>query len=413
MITLLHTSDWHLGQTFFGYDREKEHRHFLNWLVNVLVKEQIDVLLIAGDIFDVPNPSASAQKMFYTFLNAVTTQLPKLQIVAIAGNHDSPSRLEAPLPLVADKNITIKGVITKVLGEIQYDDLILPLYNNNGEEEAYCLMVPYLRQGDYPRVQSKNPYAAGVTELYQQLYNRVELLSQGKVGIVAMGHLQAIGCEIAENDYSEKMIIGGLEAVSPTIFDKFDYTALGHIHKSQRLNKNDTIRYAGSPLPMSFAEKNYKHGVVKVVLDKGITQSIAKIDYDPIAMLISIPEEGKVSASEALELLQNLPDTSADSNKEDFPYVEVKVNLTEPDPLLPKQIADIIDSKAVKLTRIINDYSRNKLDNDDELENRELSMLTPLDIANRFYQNKYGEEMSVELKQMFEEVCTHIYKEDL
>ena len=111
MISILHTADWHLGQTFFGFDRVAEHIHFLKWLKSKLVLEDIDVLLISGDIFDVSNPSAQAQRQFYKFIQEVTELLPFIQIIVIAGNHDSASRLEAPLPLVEDKRTYIKGLI--------------------------------------------------------------------------------------------------------------------------------------------------------------------------------------------------------------------------------------------------------------------------------------------------------------
>jgi exonuclease SbcD len=95
-LRIIHTSDWHLGQTLHQFDRSVEHQAFLDWLSDTLVSEQTDALLICGDIFDTANPSAAAQKQFYRFLQQSKTRLPQLQIVIIAGNHDSPGRLEAP-----------------------------------------------------------------------------------------------------------------------------------------------------------------------------------------------------------------------------------------------------------------------------------------------------------------------------
>ena len=99
-LKLIHTADWHLGQTFFGYDREAEHEAFLGFLTNLLVERETDVLLIAGDVFDVTNPSAGAQRRFYRFLREANRLNPGLQIVIIAGNHDSGSRIELPAPLM-------------------------------------------------------------------------------------------------------------------------------------------------------------------------------------------------------------------------------------------------------------------------------------------------------------------------
>ena len=92
MIRILHTADWHLGQTFFGYDRTEEHQAFLDWLAEEIRQNEIDVLVIAGDVFDVSNPSAASQSLYYHFIYRVTAENPTLQIVNVAGNHDSEAR---------------------------------------------------------------------------------------------------------------------------------------------------------------------------------------------------------------------------------------------------------------------------------------------------------------------------------
>ena len=101
---ILHTSDWHLGQTLHDFDRAHEHGCFLDWLLGTLVSEAADALLIAGDVFDGANPSSAAQALFYGFLGRVRQQLPRLSIVVIAGNHDSPGRMEAPSPVLASRS---------------------------------------------------------------------------------------------------------------------------------------------------------------------------------------------------------------------------------------------------------------------------------------------------------------------
>lgn len=107
---ILHTADWHLGQTFFTYDRREEHEAFLEWLREQIKQVEADVLLIAGDVFDTPNPSAASQQLFYRFLRRITEENRALQVVVIAGNHDSAARLEAPNPLLEDMRITIRGI---------------------------------------------------------------------------------------------------------------------------------------------------------------------------------------------------------------------------------------------------------------------------------------------------------------
>ena len=156
MIRILHTADWHLGQTFFGYDRTGEHEVFLNWLAEEIRQKEIDALIIAGDVFDVSNPSAASQSMYYQFIYRVTVENPNLQIVIVAGNHDSAARLEAPLPLLQAMRTEVRGVVRKLEGgEIDYDHLIVELKNRKGEVELLCMAVPFLRQGDYPVVQTE------------------------------------------------------------------------------------------------------------------------------------------------------------------------------------------------------------------------------------------------------------------
>lgn len=411
MISILHTSDWHLGQTFFGYDRYKEHQDFLEWLKVTLIKEEIDVLLLSGDVFDVSNPSAQSQKQFYQFIQEATSVLPQLQLVITAGNHDSPSRLEAPIPILSDRKVVIKGVVKKLEGEIDYDDLIVPLYNSKNKISAFCLAVPFLRQGDYPRVDANNPYAAGVRKLYEELIKRSSELKSDDIGVVAMGHLQALGSEIAERDYSEKTIIGGLECVSPDLFSNLNYTALGHIHKAQRLSKMEHVRYSGSPLPMSFAEKHYKHGVVKVVIDKGQTVSIDKIEYQPLAKLISIPPKGSLEVEDMLLQLESLPILDLD-NKDNLPFLEIKVNLREPEPMLGQRVNEALKDKAVRLTRIQNEYRLANQHAKDKEAILGLDDFTPLAIVKDTFMTNYGEEMPSSLIKLFDEVCLDLHTKE-
>ena len=215
-LKIIHTADWHLGQTFFGYDRDEEHEAFLSWLIDILTLRQTDVLLIAGDVFDVANPSAAAQRRFFRFLREANRHNPQLQIVIIAGNHDSAARLEAPIPLLEELNTSIVGVVPRTdLCKIDFDSLLIPLYNKEGKREAICLAVPYLRQGDYPASkEGKDTYVEGVTRMYRQLYDYADSQRQPGEALFAMGHLHATGAELSEDDRSERTIMGGLESIS-------------------------------------------------------------------------------------------------------------------------------------------------------------------------------------------------------
>lgn len=407
MIRILHTADWHLGQTFFGYDRTQEHEHFLDWLAGVLTKNKIDVLIVAGDVFDVSNPSAASQRMFYRFIHRVTTENPRLQLVVVAGNHDSAARLESPLPLLQEMRTEIKGIVRKQNGKIDYEHLLLELKNAAGEVEALCLAVPFLRQGDYPVVETEgNPYAEGVKELYARLLKYALKKRTDGQALVAVGHLLATGSEIAEKDHSERIIIGGLESVSPESFpEQIVYTALGHIHKAQRVSGRENIRYAGSPLPMSFAEKHYHHGVVKVTLDEGWAVEIEKLEYTPLVRLLSIPATEAAAPDEVLDELRGL-ELPED---EPMPYLEVKVKLSEPEPMLRQQVEEILEGKPVRLARIVSFYRQAAEGSvEEEVLTAGLQEMNPLQIVKATFENSYQTEMPEELVNLFQEACRTI-----
>lgn len=390
---LLHTADWHIGQTFYEYDRRNEHIHFLDWLKGRIKDLQADVLLIAGDIFDSPNPSAESQKLFYSFLKEATSENPTLKIIIIAGNHDSAARLEAPNPLLEEMNVTIRGIVRRTSeGKIDLDHLIIPFPEEN-KPEAYFLAVPYLRQGDYP--QSEN-YVQGVKSMYEALYEQVK--EKGKP-VIAMGHLQATGSEISENDRSERTIIGGLECISPDSFDRrIAYTALGHLHRSQRVSKRENVRYSGAPLPMSFAEKNNKHGVVYVKIDREGT-AIEQIEFTPPAGLLSIPSSAQ-PLPDVLELIRKLPEGEIN---ESSPFLEVKVLITEPEPSLRHQIEEELTGKSVRLARI-EAVTRQKETAETVITLEKLQTISPVDMAERIFEFRYGGgQMPDAMKELLQE----------
>lgn len=391
---ILHSADWHIGQQFFGYDRKEEHLHFFEWLKKTIRDEQADVLLVAGDVFDSPNPSAQSQNIYYRFLWEVTSENPGLQLVLIAGNHDSAARLEAPNPLLEAMNIHIKGVISKTSdGEIDYTDLFVPL-TKDGEIQAWCMAVPYLRQGDYP---ASDNYSQGVISMYDRLYAEIQQVKKSEQPIIVMGHLQATGSEVSADDRSERTIIGGLEAVSPEVFDKEDivYTALGHLHKGQRVSKRENVRYAGSPLPMSFSEKHYKQGVNLIELTDGKMSRMERLAYEPLVRLISIPNDPQPLIN-VLEELRELEEGEATSTS---PFLEVKVLLTEPEPSLFHQIEEALTNKAVRLAAAKSfEIKRERLSK--EITYEELKALTPQEMAEDVFLNKYGNEMPERLKTL-------------
>ncbi|KAA6331825.1 Nuclease SbcCD subunit D [termite gut metagenome] len=390
---LLHTADWHLGQIFFEYDRKPEHIQFLEWLKTHIHHLSVDVLLVAGDVFDSPNPSAESQRLFYKFLRETVNENPQLQIVIIAGNHDAAARLEAPNPLLEGMNITVRGIVKHTAeGDIDINHFIIPLMTG-GEIKAYCLAVPYLRQGDHPEAGS---YAQGVKKMYEILYQKVT--DTGKP-IIAMGHLQATGAEISENDRSERAVIGGLECISPDSFaEGIAYTALGHLHRSQQVSKRENVRYSGAPIPMSFAEKNNKHGVVYVEITENNT-FINHIVFEAPAKLVCIHKP----LAEIFTEMETLPDGEVTAAS---PYLEIKVMITEPEPTLRHQIEEALRNKSVRLTRIESFVPKREEDDDTgTISYEEFQKINPVNIALDIFKKRFGgETMPDKMRELLQSV---------
>lgn len=443
-LRILHTADWHIGQTFFGYDRDAEHDAFLNWLADTLEERQADVLLIAGDVFDVANPSAAAQRRFYHFLKEANRRNPGLQIVVIAGNHDSAVRLEAPNPLVEELNVTIVGVVRrKEGGEIDFDALRIPLYNRQGCRQAWCLAVPYLRSGDYPPSEAlPDTYSAGLDRMYKQLTAYAASLRKPGEALIATGHLYATGAELSDDDRSERVIRGGLESVPAAAFPgEIAYTALGHIHKAQRVGGKETIRYAGSPLPMSFSEKSYAHQVVEIEVEGSEVSQVRSLRVPLLARLVRVPDQ-PAPPGEVLEKLAALPDRkpaavagetagseaglagefvagsedkavagfpAGESDPSRWPYVEVRVLLTEPDPGFRRRVEEALEGKAVRLTAIVPSYPAQEAEEDRAaLSYQDLRKIDPVEMLRHAFAVKYGSELPQEMEELFQEVMREV-----
>jgi exonuclease SbcD len=404
---ILHTADWHIGQLFHEYDRTYEHQKFLNWLVETLQTEQIDVLLISGDVFDVSNPSASSIKMFYSFLNKATKINPYLQIIITAGNHDSASRLEAPKPLLESSNVHIIGLVEKdAEGNIDYEKLLVPIRDVSKNVKIWCLAIPFLRMGDYPTILNcANPYTEGVTTLYNDAFEYASLKKQDGQAIIAMGHLHTHQAEVSDLDKTERLIMGGVECIPATAFHQdIKYVALGHIHKAQRIGGKEHIRYSGSPLPMSFSELNYKHQVIVFELDREITE-LKSIEIPMSVPLLRIPQT-PLPLHEVLGLLGNLP--IMDNNLQTAPFLEVRILLDGPEPALRHKVETALEGKRVRLAKIDVKYPVSTLQTKEFITPDELSELQPLDVFAKVYKSRYDSDVPHDIMQLFRQVAEEV-----
>jgi exonuclease SbcD len=394
---LLHTSDWHLGQTLHNFERGYEHQCFLDWLLDTVVAERADALLIAGDVFDTANPSAAAQKQLYRFLQQARARAPLLDIVVIAGNHDSPGRLEAPGPLLEAHGTSVIGHIHRNDdGEIELERLVIPLRGADGEIRAWCLAIPFLRPGDLPRgapaaegAPAPDPYLEGIALLYRQAFALAESKRRPGQAIVAMGHCHMVDGQ-ASLDSERRIVIGGTEALPGTVFDPaIAYAALGHLHLAQRVGQHEHRRYCGSPLPLSFAEVGYQHQVLRIDLEGGAAREVVPLMVPRAVELLRVPAkpqplEDALSALAALDLPALAPHQQ--------PFLEVRVLLDAPEPGLRARIEAALEGKPVRLAKIEPTRKHAPAGEDPAMTFEQLAQMQPDDIFRRLYRQRFGEE---------------------
>lgn len=265
---ILHTSDWHLGRSLYDKRRYDEFEFFLKWLTELIVSENIDVLLVAGDIFDTTTPGNRAQELYYNFLGQLS-QKGCRHAVIIGGNHDSPSLLDAPKSLLNALDIHVIGSKSDNI-----EDEIIVLKSKEGKNEVIVCAVPFLRDRDVRSAEageSPEEKAANMVKGIAKHYHEVAALAAQRqdanhpVPVIGMGHLFTSKGRTSEGDGVRELYIGTIAHVDgESIAEGFDYVALGHLHLAQAVGKNERVRYSGAPIPMGFGEAGQKKKVVIV-----------------------------------------------------------------------------------------------------------------------------------------------------
>lgn len=391
---LIHTSDWHLGQTLHGQDRDFEHAAFLAWLLEQLVAQQPDALLIAGDIFDTVNPPLRAQERLYDFIVDAHQRLQQLEIVMIAGNHDSGGRIELPAPLMRRLNAHALGRVNWLDdGALDSDRLLLPLHRGDGTVGAWCLALPFLRPAEVTGGEIGDDYLAGIDKVHRELIAAAEARRTSEQALVAVSHAHMAGAAVSE-DSERNIVIGNAEALPASLFpEAVAYVALGHLHKPQQVAGQSRIRYSGAPLPLSFAEVNYPHQVLLVELDGSALRAVEPL---PVPRAVDMLRIGPKPLAEVLELLAALP--ASDLPRERQPWLEVRVQLEQPQPDLRQQIEAALDGKGCRLVRIASEY-RGRSEEQPVLVG--LDQLDPQELFRRSWQAEYGNEADAQVLQDF------------
>ncbi|NCO50772.1 MAG: exonuclease subunit SbcD [Deltaproteobacteria bacterium] len=403
---ILHTSDWHLGRTLFGQQRTAEFEAFLTWLLKTLQAQQVEVLLVAGDIFDTTTPSNRAQQLYYRFLCQVA-QTGCRHVVITAGNHDSPSFLAAPRELLRHLNV-------HVLTQAEEDPgaEVLELLTTDGQPELLVCAVPYLRDRDMRSAEAGESIAAKETKLLAAIrrhYAEVVAIAASRrqqlateIPLVAMGHLFAAGGQTVEGDGVRELYVGSLAHISAGIFPpEIDYLALGHLHLPQQLKGQATMRYSGSPLPMGFGEARQQKSVCLIDFD-GRRAQVAQLKVPVFRSLESICGDWGQISRRLLELVAGGSDA----------WLEIVYTGSEVMTDLRERLDDVIAGSTLEILRVKN---KRVLERVLGRQSRE-ETLDDLDVQQVFArclaEHQVPESQRAELLACYQLVLNGFYEED-
>lgn len=405
-LRVLHTSDWHIGDTICSKRRYDEFEFALNWLYRVIEEKNVDVVLISGDIFNTSTPSSQAQELYYRFLHNISKSNCK-GVVITSGNHDSPSFLSAPKEILKVLNVHVIGSIS----ENPEDEVIV--LSDNDEPILIVCAVPYLREKDLRLPEEGESISERETKVIKAIkkhYNMVFEIAKNKknelkldIPIIIMGHLFLGSAILEDDDGIRDLYIGSLCQI-PVEFlpQEADYIALGHIHTPQIIGKNEKIRYSGSLLPMGFKSNEQKKKVfLAQFYNKNLT--VESIEVPKKKDLISI--SGNIK--EIAQKLEELSNTGKEY------YLEVVYTGEEIISNLKEQVESLSRSNNIEILKIKNGRLSNSLNDEFESSDNELS-LDPISMFERCLEEKsVPEEQRSELRNAFKEILRYMSERDL
>lgn len=401
---ILHTSDWHLGQNFFTKSRKNEHLAFIKWLLQLVEQQNIDAVIVAGDVFDTGAPPSYAREMYNQFVVDLNRQ--GCQLVVLGGNHDSVSTLNESKQLLACLNTHVIANTSEAL-----DEQIIEL-KSGSEVGAYLCAVPFVRARDVVSsqagesgVQKQQALGKAIEQHYHALHSRAcERREQNNlnVPIIATGHLTALGVTATES--VRDIYIGTLDGFDAKGFPAADYIALGHIHRPQVVAKKQHIRYSGSPIPLSFDELKSEKQVVVVEFENGELNQITPVPVPRFQAMRSL--KGDLGAIESqLKAL-------ADENQEQSVWVSVEVQVQDFLSDLQNRIQQMVEDTTIEvlqLRRSRGSYSASLK----QANNETLAELTPFDVFSKRldleeFEGEAEQQRRTRITQTFQQIVSDI-----
>ncbi len=380
---ILHTSDWHIGKRLGKYERLEEQAEVLDELISLCEDENVELVLIAGDVFDTYTPSAEAEELFYAKVKKLAGE--NRSVLVISGNHDDGVRLSATAPLASDSGVYIVGNSRAPL-PISSARKVKPIssgkgyaiFENERKEKAFISMLPYPNEARFREEKSELSYV-------EQMKKWIAESEEGReIGVpsVFMAHIFVLGGIVSESE--REIDLGGARAFPCEELPKSDYIALGHLHKRQKMGKTHCY-YSGSPLQYSFDEGAEKGVKIFDLTNNGV-ENIRDLPLSRRKPLVRLKA---TSAESALALLENYPNA----------LVEMTLQLTAP--LTSAESSELAKAKnLVALNTEIWQEGASEFVSRKGLSNEKL--------FDEFYRSQYGVEPDEELKELFLSVMTDL-----
>ena len=397
---ILHTSDWHLGQSFFTKSRKAEHQAFLHWLLAQAEQQQVDAILVAGDVFDTGTPPSYARELYNEFVVACNRL--GICLVVLGGNHDSVSVLNESRQLLACLNTYVVASVTD-----EPEQQLLTLPKRDGSPGALLCAVPFVRPRDVLQSRAgdsglakRQALGTAISQHYQQLYQlaltKRQALAQ-PLPIVATGHLSALG--VSQSESVRDIYIGTLDGFAADAFPPADYIALGHIHRPQIVGKKPHIRYSGSPIALSFDELGSSKQVLLVQFADDKLAEVTPLEvprFQAMALL-------KGNLSELEHQLSQYPEQA-----EQPTWLSIEVTLDDYLPDLQQRIQALCDGKAVDVLQLRRARSKQRQSLSQQ-QQETLTELTPQQVfERRLALEHFDDENTCARKTRLEQLFTQI-----
>ena len=390
---ILHTSDWHIGQVLnFHYERQEEHQHFLDQLCDIIEREHPDALIVSGDLYDKNTPSNTSMRFLSDNLLRICDIVPEMPIVLTAGNHDSSSRIESMSGVWRRVNTHFIGAVEKIDDQYLLDKHIIEI-----PTKGWIAAIPYI--SDFQ------------SDIYNKVLDGIRERNTQNLPVILMGHTtigNAIFSAHETTTFNGRDTVGGINSMSLNdIEDYYDYFALGHIHTPQTLG-NGKARYCGSPVQLNFKEQ-FPHSVTMVNIDNhGNTPKIETLELEPLRRFYVIPSKPTPLEEALTHLENNLPDSQG--------YVQVNILSAE---RLPSDTENRIRAILAKGNNLLYcDYKCTRpavegsiLSEKPDFNLSEFKEKSPMEIAERYFQDSNGAEMDDTLKELLHNVIQEVQEE--